>query len=879
MSLTIGSRFGVFEVQSLLGVGGMGEVYRASDTRLGRDVALKVIPSAVAADRQRLERFTREARALAALTHPAIGAIYDVAEHGETRALVLELVEGATLDERLQRGPLSMGEALTIARTVAEALDAAHDKGLVHRDLKPGNIKLTPAGDVKVLDFGLAKLGDEHGATTSTVDGTIPGAILGTAAYMSPEQARGQAVDKRADVWAFGCLLFEMLSGQPAFGGGTWSDSIARTLTAEPDWALLPKGTPLSVARLIERCLQKDPRQRLRGLGGVELAFDERTAVPRHRMHWPWAAAAVVLVLAGGAWTVWRDRGGAVSAGVMPIRFEIPPSIQIAENGSFALSPDGRRLVFIGTSVDGRFGLWERSMESLETTPISGAAGEVGANSTLFWSPDSRVIGFYADGAVKRIDRRGGQVQIVCRVPSIAVGGTWNQRDEIVVGNTAGGLLRCPAGGGDPVPVVEPNEAGGMRTVDLFPVFLPDGRRVLYLRLSRADPSGAGLYIADLDRPAGSQSRARLIETGFGGRFAPAGGDEGHILFMRNRGLWALPFDTRRLVTTGEPFMVVESIGTFRDWGFFDTNGSVLVHREGIPDFPLTVRDRRGGDLGRIGEAGQYTGVALSPDGRYVAARRDDPQNRSAHDLWLIDVQRNTTRRLTSDGFAESVPAWTPDSQSLVYARGAESADIRDSPLDGGQARILVSARELEGVRVNPLFATTSVGAGGDWVAYTGETLGSTRFDIWMIRVGPTAQRPRPIVVDEADQTQPALAPNGAWLAYVSNESGVSQVMVRPLRFGADGVPSAGGATAVSRGGGQAPRWRADGKELYFRAIDGGVMAVAVDAGTIGTPARLFTIQGALAEWSVASNGERFVFAVPDDVKFTVVLNWQSALR
>ena len=857
----------------------MGEVYLARDTRLGRDVALKVIPAAVAADRLRLERFTREARALAALTHPAIGAIYDVAEHEQTRALVLELVEGDTLDQRLKRGPLSIAEALTIARTVAEALDAAHDKGLVHRDLKPGNIKLTPAGDVKVLDFGLAKmLGDEHDATIATVDGTIPGVILGTAAYMSPEQARGQAVDKRADVWAFGCLLFEMLSGRPAFGGGTWSDSIARTLTAEPDWALLPAGIPPPVVHLVERCLQKDPKQRLRGLGGVELALDDRAPAPRPGRRWSWTAAGVVLALTGVAASFWRDRPEVAPANAMTVSFEIPPSVQIAENGSFALSPDGRRLVFIGTSVDGRFGLWERSMESLETTPISGAEGELGSNSTLFWSPDSRVIGFYADGAVKRIDRRGGQVQLVCRVPGIAVGGTWNQRDEIVVGNTVGGLLRCPAAGGDPIPVVEPDEAGGMRTGDFFPVFLPDGRRVLYLRLSRSDPSRAGLYLADLDRPAKAQNRTRLIETGFGGRFAPAG-DRGHILFMRNRGLWAVPFDTRQLVTTGEPFLVVESIGTFRDWGFFDTNGHVLVHREGVPDFQLTVRDRRGGDLGWIGEAGHYTGVALSPDGRHVAARRDDQQNRSAHDLWLIDVQRNTTRRLTSDGFAESVPAWTPDSQSLVYASGAESAEIQDRPLDGGQARTLVSSRELEGVRVNPLFATTSVGAGGEWLAYSGETRGATRSDIWMIRMGPTGERPTPIVVDEFDQTQPALAPNGAWLAYVSNESGVSQVMMRPLRFGADGVASAGGATAVSRGGGQSPRWRADGKELYFRATDGGVMAAAVGAGTIGTPARLFTIQGALAEWGVASNGERFVFAVPDDVPFTVVLNWQSGLR
>ena len=633
---------------------------------------------------------------------------------------------------------------------------------------------------------------------------------------------------------------------------------------------------------LVERCLQKDPKQRLRGLGGVELALEDRAPAPRPGRRWSWVAAGVLLALAGVAASLWRDRPDVAPANATTVRFEIPPSVRMTESGSFALSPDGRRLAFIGTGVDGRFRMWERSMESLETRPISGTEGEPDRSSTLFWSPDSRFIGFYANGAVRRIDRSGGQVQVVCRVPSIAVGGTWNQRDEIVVGNVAGGLLRCPAGGGDPMLVAEPDESGGVRSGDYFPVFLPDGRHLLYLRISRTDSSVAGLYLADLDRPAAAQSKTRLVETGFGAKFASTGDRHGHILFVRNRGVWAVSFDPTQLVTTGEPIMIVESVGTFRDGAFFDTNGSVLVYRGGSPDFQLSWRDRRGADLGTVGEPGQYTAVALAADGQHAAVTRDNKLNRSDNDLWLVDLQRNTTTRLTSDLFAESVPVWTPDSRSLVFATGIGRGDIRHRTLDDSQAEILLRGGDVEAVDVNPLFTSMSIGANGDWLAFAVEARGSTRYDIWKLRLRPRESRPSPLVQEDFDQTQPSLAPNGEWLAYVSNESGGSRVMVRPLRLGTDGVPTAGGAVVVSRGGGRSPRWRADSKELYFQATDGAVMTAQVAAGTIGEPARLFSIQGALPEWGVASNGERFLFGIPaagNDLPFTVVLNWQTGLR
>src|SRR5688572_22539979 len=371
LMLQPGSRFGVFQVQSAIGSGGMGDVFLATDTRLGRLVALKVLRTPIADNSEHRDRFAREARALAALNHPGIAAIYDTVETDGVCALVLEFVEGETLEERLRGGALPVREAAAIARAISEALDAAHERGLVHRDVKPANVKITPGGDVKLLDFGIARaLLDGGGDAAATMTGTAQGVIVGTAAYMSPEQARGQAVDKRADVWAFGCVLYEMLTGRAAFRGETSSDSVARTLTGEPDWKALPPQTPPGIIRVLERCLDKDPKQRLRGLGGIELALEDvnlsSNAAARGR--WPIIASVAVMALAvvaaGALWMARRPSPSASEAA--PIRFEVPTPSRNAESGSFGLSPDGRRIVFIGTGVDGRFRMWERSLDSLD---------------------------------------------------------------------------------------------------------------------------------------------------------------------------------------------------------------------------------------------------------------------------------------------------------------------------------------------------------------------------------------------------------------------------------------------------------------------------------------------------------------------------------
>ena len=864
----------------------MGEVFRARDTRLGRDVALKVLRAPVAADREHLDRFTREARALAALNHSGIAAIYDTVETDGVRALVLEFVEGETLEERLRDGALPIREALAVARAIAEALDAAHERGLVHRDLKPANIKITPTGDVKLLDFGIARmLVGLDGQDAATVAGTERGVVIGTAAYMSPEQARGHAVDKRADVWAFGCVLYEMLAGRAAFRGDTWSDSVARTLTTDPDWKALPPHTPPGIVRMLQRCLDKDPKQRLRGLGGIELAFEDvnlsSNATARGR--WPFIASfavtALAVVAAGASWMARRPSPSSSEAS--PIRFEVSPVNRTAESGSFGLSPDGRRLVFIGTGADGRFRMWERSLDSLEARPINGSEGEVSANSTLFWSPDGYSIGFYSDGAVKRIAREGGVAEIVCKVTGVAVGGTWSPAGDIVVGNTAGGLVRCPAGGGEAMAVTDggtSGDASAARGIHLFPAFLRDGQRLLYFRVSRADPSGNGLYIADLRLPPDRQSPSRILETGFSFRYAVTDNGDERILFVRNRGVWSVGFNSDRLTIEGEPVQVAESVYTFRDGAAFDATGRVFVYRGGAPDYQLVWRNRGGDELATIGEPGSFVGVALSPDASRIALTRENKLNRSDQDLWIIDAGRNTTARFTSDPLPESAPAWSADGKSVVFAAGHDDADVIAKPVDGTAQEILLDGATLRPAAVNPLLGTFSASRDGRWLIFNVDTRGPRRSDIWILGVQPR-RAAAPLIQEDFEQRQAVLSPDQRWLAHVSNESGADEVSIRPMTWPAGAAPTAGAPVPVSRGGGRSPRWRGDSGELFFQSLAGQIMAAKISAMTVDEPAPLFAAPGALADWDVTADGQRFLLARPTvgrELPFTVVLNWMS---
>jgi Tol biopolymer transport system component len=586
------------------------------------------------------------------------------------------------------------------------------------------------------------------------------------------------------------------------------------------------------------------------------------------------AAAALIAAVAGGFWIASRPATPVVDSSAM--RFEIPPAIRVAEAGTFGLSPDGRRIVFIGTGADGRFRMWERSLDSLETRPINGSEGEVSGNTTLFWSPDGSSIGFYADGAVRRIAREGGTATVVCRVRGIAVGGTWNAAGDIVVGNTAGGLMRCPASGGEAVPLTAggSDTAGAAPSIHLFPVFLRDGQRLLYLRVSRADPSLNGLFIADLQLSPEQQSQTRVLETGFGARYSVDESGE-RIIFVRNRDLWAVPFSSDRGVTEGEPVQIATSVYTFRDGASFDVQRNMLVFRGGAGGYQLMLRNRSGEELSQIGEPGSYAGVALSPDGTRVAVTRENQLNRSDQDIWFIDVARGTTSRFTADPLPESAPAWSADGRSVVFASGHDDATIRARRLDG-EEQILLDHKALDQMTVNPLLATFSASRDGRWLVFNMDTRGQRRSDIWILPLQEPRQ-PKPLIEGQFDQRQPRISPDQRWLAYVSNESGADEVYVRPLTWG--DAPATGAAVVVSRRGGRSPRWSGDSQELLFQSLNGEMMSALVNGTSFAEATPLFAAPGALAEWDVTADGQRLLLAHPTDSRelpFTVVVNWRQ---
>jgi eukaryotic-like serine/threonine-protein kinase len=910
----IGQRFGSFQVQSLLGAGGMGEVYRAHDSKLGRTVALKVLPPHLTGDPDRLARFEREARVLASLNHPNIGAIYGLeewaSESGPRCALVLELIEGQTLAEWIanQRTTASIGRpasvttALNYARQLAEALDAAHERGIVHRDLKPGNIKVTPDGVVKVLDFGLAKAleappidGGDHSSIDPAASPTVPamtlhGQILGTPTYMSPEQARGRPVDKRTDIWAFGCVVYEMLTGRAPLAGATVSDTIAAVLEREPDWQALPSTTPPGIVRLLQRCLEKDPKRRLRDLGDVDLAHETQPQAPTAapslsstQKRWIFAAAMIpVVMVAAGIVALMRWRPPDLAAPrIDPMRFEITPAASLSDSGQFAVSPDGRHLVYAGTGTDGVLRLWVRSFGETGTQPLLGTEAEVLQQiPPMIWSPDSRFIAFITGVGVKKIDRQGGIPQLVCRVPAVAVGGSWNRDDVILLGNTAGGILRCPAAGGEAVPVT--SAGAGAEDIDhLMPSFLPDGRHFLYSVVGRGDPSRDGVYIGDLSVSPDKQSTTRLIATGFGSAYAPGAEGRGHVLYVRERALVALAFDETSLSTVGESVVVASSVGTFRDTAFFTASKDSLIFREVPPDYQLAWLDRKGTVVGSIGEPAAYVSLALSPDGTRAVAGRESSVDRGDRDLWIVDIARNTTTRLTSDSEAQADAAFSADGTKIYYASASRNTNLKQTAADGSGGTQTILDKRVAGLPPNASMMFLSPVPWGQSVLMTVMGSAKTRSDLWLVPLTPGGTAVS-LVEQSFDQSDGRISGDGRWLAYVSNESGADEIFAR--RISGDPVSgrfTLGGSILVSRGGGISPRWRRDGKELFYLARSGAVMAVPI-GNDIGAPSVLFQRTGMLQQWDVSPDGQRFLVATPTQLKpqtLTVVLNWQNGLK
>jgi eukaryotic-like serine/threonine-protein kinase len=648
-----GTKLGPYEILAPLGAGGMGEVYRARDSKLNRDVALKILPAVFVDDAERMARFRREAQVLASLNHPNIGSIYGLEEWNTRRVLVLELVEGPTLADHITGGATPLEEALAIARQIAEALAYAHEKGVTHRDLKPANIKLTPEGNVKVLDFGLAKVlegpknldSDPSQSPTYGNPTTVEGMILGTAAYMSPEQAKGKPVDKRSDIWAFGVVLYELLTGRLLFQRETMSDTLAAVLKEEPDWNRIP----VQVRSLLQHCLERDPKRRLRDIGDMHLLL-ETASLPfgTHRPWLAWGAVAVFLVaLAALSLIHFRERP-VVSA---PVQFQISPSGSLLQGLAFAVSPDGGHLAFSATGPDGVPRLWIRDLESLEIRalpngyPVSIHITGSDVVPPFFWSPDSRFIGFQSLSKLAKIDISGGPAQHLCDVQGTVVGGSWNRDGMIVFTDSVRGLMQVSAVGGvaSPLTKIDPSRK---EIVHVLPVFLPDDRHFLYLRASSI-PENTGVYVGSLNTKPEEQDSRRLLATTSGPVYVPSSDSEsGQLLFLRQGMLMVQSFDASRLALSGEAVPVAEKVGSFLDYGLFSASSNgVLVYRSGVGlDYQLTWFDRQGRVLAKVAEPGRYNSLALSPDGRRVAVSRTNLENTPNWDVWLLDVARNTSR-------------------------------------------------------------------------------------------------------------------------------------------------------------------------------------------------------------------------------------------
>ena len=879
MTLTSGTRLGVYEVSAKIGQGGMGEVYQARDTKLDRDVALKVLPEAFTADPERLGRFEREAKVLASLNHPNIGAIYGLEEADGVKALVLELIEGPTLADRIEQGPIPIDDARPIARQIAEALGAAHEAGVMHRDLKPANIKVREDGTVKVLDFGLAKAltGDVPAADLSlsptlTMQATQAGVILGTAAYMSPEQARGRVTDSRTDVWAFGAVLFEMLSGRGAFGGEDLTLTLAAVVKEEPDWTLLPtEARPLR--SILARCLTKDPRQRFHHIADVGFAIEECLAAPpsadevgasagrpsvtgRHVLGMAAALLAVVAltVLAMRALTPDAPPPRMVQSSVLP-----PDGAAFVGRRaqSIALSPDGRFLAFVARSADGERALWLRSLDSVTAQRLEGTRNAEGP----FWSPDSRSIGFFDDEELKAIDVSGEAVQIL--VPSSQAlarrGGAWNQDGVVLFPHLDRTIHRLMPDGGGSLPVTT---LAGEDSVHSQPAFLPDGIHFLYVASSYGGAFDGRVYLGSLD---GMEPDFLLNAT------RPTYVAPGYLLFARDGTLRAQRFDDASMRLRGEAYPVAGNASV--DGGYSASATGVLAYHTGAIDSfsRLWWHDRSGRQIEPVGEPGNYFFPRLSRDDRQLAVDLSDENNDG--DLWLYrDLSRPVPTRFTirqEDGSA-TLPVWSPDDSQIVFGtfRGPGTNDLylKSTTVDG-EAELLLS----EEGNVQPT----------DWSRDGRLVLFNRRGDVWMFSMQD--RKVSPLLDGPFTESHARFSPDGRRITYVSDETGAPEIYVRPF-------PGPGVSIRISEGGGSMPMWSDRGDELFFVAPDRTLMSVDTPLGPqedIGLPRRLFAtgIRGATVQppqYDVSSDGLRFLINTlvdPDGAfSLTLVTNWPALL-
>jgi serine/threonine protein kinase len=877
-----GTKLGRYEIRAKLGEGGMGEVYRARDAKLNRDVAIKRLPEAFAQDSDRLARFKREAQVLASLNHPNIASIYGLEESNGFMALAMELVEGPTLADRLATGPITIDEALIFARQIAAALEAAHERGIIHRDIKPANIKVNDDDAVKVLDFGLAKVFVDEAPVAdlshspTLIRGTQAGVILGTAAYMSPEQAKGKVVDKRSDIWAFGCVLFEMLTGKQSFSGETLTDILASVVRAEPDWNLLTASTPEAIRRLLRRCLTKDPKQRLRDIGEARITIENfqsgkseeiaettiRNKPPPLKRTLLWTAGIALAFILGGL-GMWLLRPVSSEMPLRKTELQIP-GLDLSIYSGYSISPNAKSIAYVGNHR-----LWIRDLDRLEPREVPNTE----AASHPFWSPDSAYVGYVIGKKMWKVSSAGAGTTAITDLPDIFSGAgaaSWRADGVIIFTTGDSGLMQVPAQGGDPTPLLNV----GADEEDFHDAsLLPDGRGVLFA-VHRSVQGVDTIALFD------GKSRKNLIQID-GQRIGhPVYSRTGHVLFerrMTNPGIWALPFSLNRMEVTGEPFLVVPGAGAPR---VADDGTLVFGFGEAGAPTRLVWMDRKGKIVNNIQPEPlpfQLPSLRLSPDGKQlVQATRESGKT----DYWIVNVARGTRTRLTFDNSARGwFCGWTPDGQRVMYASGDTPPlyKIRLKAADGSG-----EAREF----LNGLDAAFS--PDGKLVVYSAPERQQSQqdWDLWYVGTEPGA-KPQPFLVTPKDQRYADFSPDGNYLAYASNESGRYEVYVKPFSNGE-------GKSRVSIDGGVVPRWSRRGDELFF-ASGNDIMAVRVQTKPtliLGQPQKLFSrrpvaadrAEGFYDSYDVSADGQRFVMLQSDEQqttsqKLTIIQNWFAEFK
>jgi serine/threonine protein kinase/Tol biopolymer transport system component len=880
MMLVAGTKLGRYEIRSKIGEGGMGEVYLARDTQLGRDVAVKVLPSMYSDDADRLHRFEQEACAASALSHPNILSIYDVGTHDGSPYVVSELLQGQTLRQRISGTTLAQKRAIDYALQITHGLAAAHERGIVHRDLKPDNLFITNDGRVKILDFGIAKLTQPEGNTSQTdiptrrVD-TDPGVVMGTVGYMSPEQIRGKGVDHRSDIFSFGAILYEMLSGHRAFHGESAADTMSAILKEDPP-NLSDTNQRISPAleRLVNHCLEKNPESRFHSasdlafaleaisgtsiVSGQTVTWDAVVERTQNRERRAWIVLSSVLLLSALVLAVLYFRQGpsirerAILASILP-----PEGTQSLL--SVAVSPDGTRLSFVAQGQ-----LWVRTIDGSEERSLAGTEKA----GFPFWSPDSNSIGFFTtDGKLKRVEASGGPVQTLCDAPR-GRGGTWNRNGVILFSpDTRDPIYKVAASGGTPEQVTQFDPSRTYLT-HRWPHFLPDSRHFLFfLRSGGADAAKfTGIYVGSLD----SKETKLLINNASN----PVYTSLGYLLFVREGNLMAQPFDANGLQPTDEPQAIARGVAYNRNWDVADfaaSQNGVLAYRLGSDlQSQLSWFDRSGKQLGMVGEPGYYRSPKISPDGQRVAVDRFDPIKQEG-DIWILETSRNSATRFTFNPAPNLGPVWSSDGNKIIFASQRNPSDLY-------QKSVIGAGSEEEFLRSDDYKTACGWSSDGRFFAYA-LIDPKTGWDIWILPMDGE-RKPFPFVNTVFNEQGAQFSPDGQWIAYVSNESGTMEIYVQPF-------PGPGGKRQVSNGVGLPPRWRGDGRELYYLTPDRKkLIAVEIKPGpTIetGTIKTLFELPVRIEGYDVNADGQRFLVNMPvgqePSPSITLVVNWTASLK